>query len=118
MANKSEEYPMSLPNGEILGSFYSITGDYPSFQCTPGYEKIPDHWYKRNLVDCYTIPYLADDSLAMGLQVKSVPVNYAVRFSGPVTAPTARCIQNAVMGTLGRVPVQFTMRLRYLSFNS
>jgi hypothetical protein len=66
MANKSEEHPMSLPNGEILGSFYSITGDYPSFQYTPGYEKIPDNWYKRNLVDYYTIPYLAEDSLAMG----------------------------------------------------
>jgi hypothetical protein len=40
MANKSEEYPMGLLNGEVLKSFYSITGDYPNFQYNPGYEKI------------------------------------------------------------------------------
>ena len=43
-----------------------------------------------------------------------VPVNYAI----PATALTARCVQNAVMRTLGRVPVQFTMRLRHLNLNS
>lgn len=49
-------------------SFNSITGDSPNFQYTPSYEKIPDNWYKCNLVDYYTIPYLAEDSLAMGLE--------------------------------------------------
>src|ERR1700733_9244201 len=67
MANKSEEYPMGLLNGEVLKPFYCIIGDYPNIQYTPGYKKIPDNWYKRNLVDCYTIPYLAD-SLAVGLE--------------------------------------------------
>jgi hypothetical protein len=68
MGNKSAEYPMGLLTGEVLKSFYSITGDYPDFQYTPGYERIPDNWYKRNLVDYYTIPYLAEDALAMALQ--------------------------------------------------
>jgi len=65
MANKSEEYPMGLLNGEVLKSFYSITDDYPNFQYTAGHERIPDNWYKRNLVDYYTIPYLTEDALAM-----------------------------------------------------
>jgi hypothetical protein len=43
MANKSEGYPMSLLNGEVLKSFYGITGDYPNFQYTPGYKKIPEN---------------------------------------------------------------------------
>ena len=68
MANKSEEYPMGLLNGEVLKSFYSITGDYPNFEYTPGYEKIPDNWYKRNLIDYYTIQYLSEDNLDMSLE--------------------------------------------------
>lgn len=59
---------MGLLTGDVLKSFYSITGDYPNFQYTPGYERIPDNWYRRNLVDYYTIPHLSEDSLAMGLQ--------------------------------------------------
>lgn len=35
---------------------------------TPGYESIPDNWYKRNPVDYYTIPYIAMDALSMALQ--------------------------------------------------
>lgn len=68
MANKSAEYPMGLLDGETLKSFYSITGDYPDFTYTPGYEKIPDNWYKRNPVDYYTIPYYALDLNTMALE--------------------------------------------------
>ena len=35
---------------------------------TPGYESIPNNWYKRNLVDYYTIPYLAMDAFSMARQ--------------------------------------------------
>lgn len=31
MANKSEQYPQWQLNGEVLKSFYAITGDYPNF---------------------------------------------------------------------------------------
>ena len=41
MANKSAEYPEGLLNGEVLKTFYSVTGDYPNFEYTPGYEKFP-----------------------------------------------------------------------------
>jgi hypothetical protein len=68
IARKSSEYPEGLLDGEVLKSFYSITGDYPNFEYTPGYEKIPDNWHKRNLVDYYTIFYLTEDALDMSLQ--------------------------------------------------
>lgn len=68
MANKSAEYPEGILDGETLKSFYSITGNYPDFSYTPGHERIPDNWYKRNPVDYYTIPYFGADANAMALQ--------------------------------------------------
>lgn len=68
MANKSAEYPMGRLNGEVLKSFYSVTGTYPNFTYTPGYEKIPNNWYRRNPADYYTIPYLEEDTLAMAIK--------------------------------------------------
>ncbi|MCJ1441811.1 MAG: hypothetical protein MMC23_002303 [Stictis urceolatum] len=68
MANKSAEYPEGKLDGETLKSFYSITGDYPDFTYTAGHEKIPDNWYKRNLVDYYTIPYFALDAAQAALE--------------------------------------------------
>lgn len=68
MANKSEEYPSGKLNGEILKSFYGITGDDGSFKYTRGTERIPDQWYTRNIIDAYTIPYLNMDTLNMALQ--------------------------------------------------
>ncbi|ORY14130.1 hypothetical protein BCR34DRAFT_662784 [Clohesyomyces aquaticus] len=68
MGNKSAEHPTGLLDGETLKAFYSVTGDYPNFKYTPGYEKFPDNWYKRNLVDYYTIPYVVEDSVIMEAQ--------------------------------------------------
>ena len=68
MANKSSEHPEGLLTGDVLKSFYSITGDYPNFQYTPGHESFPNNWYKRNPVDYYTIPYFAADAGAMAAQ--------------------------------------------------
>ncbi|KAI0194251.1 hypothetical protein F4808DRAFT_474884 [Astrocystis sublimbata] len=68
MANKTAENPEGVLDGETLKSFYAITGDYPNFKVTPGHEKFPDNWYKRNPADYYTIPYLVEDALAMQLQ--------------------------------------------------
>ena len=68
MGNKSAEHPEGLLDGETLKSFYSVTGDYPNFVYTAGNEKFPDNWYKRNLVDYYTIPYLSLDATAMSAQ--------------------------------------------------
>lgn len=68
MANKSEEYPSGRLDGEVLKSFYGITGDDGNFKYTRGTERIPDNWYTRNIVDAYTIPYLELDTVNMLLQ--------------------------------------------------
>lgn len=68
MANKSAEHPEGLLTGDVLKSFYSITGDYPNFQYTPGHESFPNNWYKRNPVDYYTIPLASADIVSMALQ--------------------------------------------------
>jgi hypothetical protein len=45
MANKSAEYPQGKLNGDILKSFFSITGEDGNFKYTEGWERIPDNWY-------------------------------------------------------------------------
>lgn len=68
MSNKSAEYPEGYLNGEVLKSFFSITGEPGSFTWTEGHEKIPDNWYKRAIGDEYTIPYFNIDLLAAAAQ--------------------------------------------------
>lgn len=68
MANKSEEYPSGRLDGEILKSFYGVTGEDGSFVYNRGHERIPDNWYTRNVIDAYTIPYLNLDTTNMLLQ--------------------------------------------------
>jgi hypothetical protein len=68
MGNKSAEHPEGKLDGEVLKQFFSITGEDGNFKYTPGYERIPDNWYKRNLVDEYTIPYFQIDLTNMALQ--------------------------------------------------
>ncbi|GAM90122.1 hypothetical protein ANO11243_081620 [Dothideomycetidae sp. 11243] len=68
MSNKSEAYPEGKLDGEVLKSFFAITGNDGNFKYNPGYEKIPDNWYTRNAADPYTIPYLEADALDAGLQ--------------------------------------------------
>ena len=68
MANKSAEHPDGVLNKDILKSFFSITGDEGSFKYTPGYERIPENWYKRAIGDEYTIPFFGLDLDAAALQ--------------------------------------------------
>ena len=68
MSNKSAEYPEGYLDGEVMKSFFSITGTKGNFKWTPGYEKIPDNWYKRAIGDEYTIPYFQTDLGAAALQ--------------------------------------------------
>lgn len=65
MANKSSEYPEGYLNGDVLKSFYSITGEPGSFVWTEGHEKIPDNWYKRAIGDEYgLVPFALDLNIA------------------------------------------------------
>jgi hypothetical protein len=44
MANKSEEYPSGRLDGEVLKSFYGISGEDGKFVYNRGHERIPDNW--------------------------------------------------------------------------
>lgn len=68
MANKSAEYPEGILNKEVLKSFFAITGEGNDMTYTPGYERIPQNWYKRAIGDEYTIPFYATDLNLAALQ--------------------------------------------------
>ncbi|KAI5198460.1 Cloroperoxidase [Aureobasidium subglaciale] len=68
MGNKSAEYPAGKLNGEVLKSFYAITGNDGNFKYTPGYERIPENWYTRNALDPYDVLALQIDTDAQLLQ--------------------------------------------------
>lgn len=64
MSNKSAEYPAGKLNGDVLNSFFSVSKDADgNLVHTPGYERIPDNWYKRAIGDEYSIPFLQADTL-------------------------------------------------------
>ncbi|KAK0102342.1 hypothetical protein ONS95_005965 [Cadophora gregata] len=47
MSNRSAENKGGILNGEVLKSFFSVTGEPGNFVHTPGHERIPNNWYKR-----------------------------------------------------------------------
>ncbi|EME40120.1 hypothetical protein DOTSEDRAFT_56398 [Dothistroma septosporum NZE10] len=47
MSNRSAENKGGVLNGEVLKSFFSVTGTPGNFVHTPGHEQIPLNWYKR-----------------------------------------------------------------------
>ncbi|KAI4243176.1 MAG: hypothetical protein LQ352_007085 [Teloschistes flavicans] len=61
MANHSAKYPQGYLDKETFKSFFAVSGTPGQFTYQPGYERIPDNWYKRPIGDEYTIPdFLAD----------------------------------------------------------
>ncbi|PQE08453.1 hypothetical protein CJF30_00005322 [Rutstroemia sp. NJR-2017a BBW] len=68
MGNKSAEYPEGYLDGEVLKSFFSITGSPGNFKWTEGHEKIPDNWYKRAIGDEYGIVNFNLDVVTAALQ--------------------------------------------------
>jgi len=55
MANHSAQYPSGYLDKETFKSFFAISGTSGKFTYQPGYERIPDNWYKRAVTDEYTI---------------------------------------------------------------
>lgn len=50
MSNHSAEYPNGILDKETLKSFFAITeASDGTLTWTPGYERIPDNWYRRPL---------------------------------------------------------------------
>lgn len=68
MGNKTEENPQGVLNGDILKTFYAVSGEEGNFKYNRGHERIPDNWYTRNAGDSYSIAYLISDDLEMVLQ--------------------------------------------------
>lgn len=62
MANHTAEYPAGILDQETLKSFNAISGESGSFVWTPGYERIPDNWYRRAQTDAYTVFGLIADA--------------------------------------------------------
>ena len=72
MSNKSAENPEGILNKEVLKSFMSISGPENNLKWTPGHEKIPDNWYKRNQADEYSVTYFQTDILYFAETVPEV----------------------------------------------
>lgn len=56
MSNHSAQYPQGYLDKETFKSFFAVTGDSGNFKYQPGYERIPDNWYKRAIGTEYSIP--------------------------------------------------------------
>ena len=63
MSNKSAEHPEGILNKQTLRSLMSISGPDDNPVWTPGHERFPDIFYKRNDADQYSIPYFESDIL-------------------------------------------------------
>lgn len=72
MSNKTAENPEGVLNQDVLKSFFAVTGNPGSFVYTPGYERIPENWYKRAIGDEYTIPFFISDLLAYAAQYPEI----------------------------------------------
>ena len=56
MNNESADNPEGVLNKDVLKSFMSISGPDNDLVWTPGNERFPDVFYKRNDADQYSIP--------------------------------------------------------------
>ncbi|WPG98150.1 Hypothetical protein R9X50_00093600 [Acrodontium crateriforme] len=65
MANHTAEAPDGVLNQANLKSFFAISGDSDSLTWTPGYERIPNNWYRRGINDSYGVLGLANDISAL-----------------------------------------------------
>lgn len=70
MANKSAEYPEGILTRETLKSFMAVSGPDSNLVHTPGHERIPSPFYRRNDADLYSLFGLNADTQYFG---KTVP---------------------------------------------
>lgn len=57
MANHSDANPRGQLTPEVLETFFSYTRDSSgNLQYTYGHDRIPDNWYRRSLLDQWTLP--------------------------------------------------------------
>lgn len=65
MANHTAENPEGILDQDVLKSFFAISGSGDNLTWTPGYERIPENWYRRSLTDPYGINGLDDDAATL-----------------------------------------------------
>ncbi|KAL8790909.1 MAG: hypothetical protein Q9213_000334 [Squamulea squamosa] len=68
MSNRSAQYPEGYLDKETFKSFFAVTGEPGNFKYQPGYERIPDNWYKRAIGHEYSIPTFLLDLLQFALK--------------------------------------------------
>ncbi|KAI4137554.1 MAG: hypothetical protein L6R39_007217 [Caloplaca ligustica] len=68
MSNHSAQYPQGYLDKETFKSFFAVSGKSGGFKYQPGYERIPDNWYRRAIGDDYTIPGFLLDVLQFATQ--------------------------------------------------
>lgn len=56
MSNHSAEEPTGYFNVDMFKQFFSLTGEGNDLTYTPGHERIPENWYRRPLINQYTVP--------------------------------------------------------------
>jgi len=64
-ANRSAEYPEGYLDLETLKSFQGVTGEKGNFKWTWGGEKIPDNWYRRDILQPYLIESFTAEAVGM-----------------------------------------------------
>ena len=68
MANHSTEFPTGSLDRETFKSFFAVTGKPGNFVYRQGWERIPNNWYRRNLLDPYGVTNFNLDVQKHGLQ--------------------------------------------------
>ena len=54
-SSASAEHPEGILDREVLKSFFAITGQSGRFHYNPGWERIPENWYRRALGNEYSV---------------------------------------------------------------
>ncbi|GME35481.1 hypothetical protein GTA08_BOTSDO05233 [Neofusicoccum parvum] len=84
MSNHSAEEPNGYLDGNQLKQFFSVTGESGNFQYTPGYERIPEEWYRRPSSNQYSLVSVVAD-LAIGF----VRDPSTIKFGGNTGTPNS-----------------------------
>ncbi|KAG8678611.1 hypothetical protein FRC09_019698, partial [Ceratobasidium sp. 395] len=64
-SNHSAETPNGVLTGDVLKTFFAISGTSENLTYNSGYERIPENWYRREIGNDYGIVPLGTDIISM-----------------------------------------------------
>ncbi|KAG8734503.1 hypothetical protein FRC12_018498 [Ceratobasidium sp. 428] len=64
-SNHSAESPNGVLTGDVLKSFFAVSGTSGNLTYDSGYERIPENWYRREIGNDYGIVPLGTDIISM-----------------------------------------------------